>query len=247
MTETTTMSEYRFTAEVARHAPVTNSDANAAAELWRSAVTALQERVYTTPGGVVRVRADWAPLASGQDIVRIEVKVIDDAGQLAPRDVPSFAELFFHDVFLLFNIALPGSFSGAITVTGGEYRVNDLSFEASAFAYAAVTTTVPLPEVVKWYRGGTEQIAETPMQKVLFHLLHIARGGSDEWMLRVRLTECLDALGMPDPSLSIAGAAVIHTMHDEVLDERVDDDSTEMIDRAMGRVLTAIQEAVRAR
>jgi hypothetical protein len=240
------MSETRFTAEVARHAPVTNSDANVVAALWRSAVTAVQERVYTTPGGIVRVRADWTPLASEQDVARIDVEVIDDAGHLAPRDIPSFVELFFHEVFLLFNIALPGSFGGAITVTGGEYRVNDLSFDASAFAYAAVTTTVPLPEVVAWYRGGTEQIADTPMQKVLFHLLHIARGGSDEWMLRVRLTECLETLGMPDPSLSVAGAAVIHPMHDEVLDERVDDDATELVDSAMARVLTAIQDAVRA-
>jgi hypothetical protein len=241
------MSEYRFTAEVARHAPVTNSDANAAAELWRGAVIAMRERVYTTPGGIVRVRADWTSLASVHDVVRIDVQVIDDAEHLAPRDIPSFVELFFHDVFLLFNIALPGSFGGAITVTGGEYRANDLSFDASAFAYAVVTTTVPLPEVVAWYRGGTEQIAETPMQKVLFHLLHIARGGSDEWMLRVRLSECLEALGMPDPSLSIAGAAVINPMHDEVLDERVDDDATELIDQAMAHVLTAIQEAVRTK
>ncbi|HXH38764.1 MAG TPA: hypothetical protein VNN08_09070 [Thermoanaerobaculia bacterium] len=241
------MSEYRFSAEVARHVPVTNSNANAAAELWRSATTAMQERVYTTPGGTVRVRADWTPLASEHDVVRIDVQVIDDAGHLAPRDVPSFVELFFHDVFLLFNIALPGSFGGAITVTGGDYRVNDLSFDASAFAYAAVTTAVPLAEVAAWYRGGTEQIAKTPMQKVLFHLLHIARGGSDEWMLRARLMECLEALGMPDPSLSVAGATVIHPMHDEVLDERVDDDSTELIDGAMAKVLVAIQERIRGR
>jgi hypothetical protein len=242
MTETTTMNEYRFTAEVARHA----RDVSVAAELWRSAPEALPERAYTTSGGIVRVRADWEPLASEEDIVHIDVRVIDDAGRLAPRDVPSFVELFFYDAFLLFNIAIPGSFGGAITVTGGEYRVNDLSFDASTFAYAEASTVVPLGQVVAWYRGGTEQVAETPMQKVLFHLLHIACGGADEWMLRARIDQCLKALGMREPSLDVGSAAVVHPMHDEALDARLDDGAMEMIDRSMARVLTAIQDEVRA-
>jgi hypothetical protein len=236
MMEMMTMNEYIFTAEVARHAR------RGSEEFWQSAATVL-ERAYTTPGGIVRVQTDWTPLASEDDIVRIDVRVVDDGGKLAPRDVPSFVELFFHDAFLLFNIAAPGSFSGAITVTGGEYRVNDLAFDASAFSYAAVTATVPLEQVVAWYRGGTEQIAETPMQKVLFHLLHIARGESDEWMLRARLDDCLDVLEMSEPS---PGVALIHPMHDEALDDRLDDRATEAIDRAMARVLAAIQDAVRA-
>lgn len=231
------MNEYRFTAEVARHVRAGSE------KLWRNAATVLRARAYTTTAGIVRVQTDWAPLASGDDVVRIDVRVIDDGGKLAARDVPSFVELFFHDAFLLFNIAAPGSFSGAITVTGGEYRVNDLAFDASAFAYGAVPSDVPLDEVVAWYRGGTEQIAATPMQKVLFHLLHIARGESDEWMLRVRLDDCLKTLGIPGPSLDVA--ALIHPMHDEALDERVDDRATEAIDQAMARVLTAIQDAVR--
>jgi hypothetical protein len=227
------MNEYRFTAEVARH-----TDASAAGEFWRSATTSLQERVY----GDVRVKADWEPLLSEDDVVRIDVSVIDDAGQLARRDVASFVELFFHDAFLLFNIARPASFSAAITVSGGEFRVNEFSFDASPFA-AGSTATVPLAEVVAWYRGGTEQIAETPMQKVLFHLLHIGCSAPDEWMLRARLDACLKALGIGE--LDVAGPAVIHPMHDEALDERLDDDA-EAIDQAMVRVLTAIQEAVRA-
>jgi hypothetical protein len=239
--ETTTMNEYRFTAEVARHA----RDASVAKELWSSATTSLQERGYMSPGGIVRVRAGWEPLVSDDDVVRVGVWVIDEDGRLAPRDVPSFVELFFHDAFLLFNIAVPGSFSAAITVNGGEYRVNEISLDASPFA-TGVSTTVPLGEVVAWYPGGTEQIAATPMQKVLFHLLHIGCSEADEWMLRVRLDACLKALGISDPSLDVAGAAIVHPMHDESLDERVDDSATEEIDGAMARVLTAIQQAVRA-
>ncbi len=235
------MNEYRFTAEIARQTRPANSE-----ELWRSAAAALPERAYMAPAHIVRVRADWTPLASDEDIVRVHLSVIDEREQLAPRDVPAFVELFFHDVFLLFNIAVPGSFGGAITVTGGEYRINDLAFDVSPFA-GATSTVVPLAEVVAWYRGGTEQIATTPMQKVFFHLLHIGRGGSDEWMLRMRLHECLTALGIGEPSLDVAGLPVVHPMHDETLDQRLDDDAMEIIDKAMDRVLTAIQQAVRAR
>jgi hypothetical protein len=226
------MNEYRFTAEVARHA----SDAG---EVWRSAMTSLRERAY----GSVTVKADWEPLLSEDDVVRIDVSVIDDAGRLAPRDVPSFVELFFHDAFLLFNIARPASFSAVITISGGEFRVNEMSLDASLFA-AGLSTTVPLGDVVAWYRGGTGQIAETPMQKVLFHLLYIGCSAPDEWTLRARLDACLKALGIGE--LDVAGAAVIHPMHDEALDDRLNDDAMEPIDRAMVRVLTAIQEAVRA-
>lgn len=223
------MNEHRFSAEVARQTRVPN-----AVEFFRGAAAALRDRVY----GNVLVQADWTPLASDDDIVRIDVTVI---GELEPRDVPSYVELFFHDAFLLFNIALPGSFGGAITVTDGEYRVNDLSFDAAPFACGA--PSMPLAEVVAWYPAGTNQIAETPMQTVLFHLLHIGRGGHDEWMQRARLNECLKALGIEQ---TLGEIAVIHPMHDETLDDRVDDAATDIVDRAMVRVLSAIQQAARA-
>jgi hypothetical protein len=230
------MNEYRFTAEVARSIRDKN------AELWRSG--SLRERAYTTKEGIIRVGADWEPLVSEEEIVRIDVWVIDDDGRLAARDIPSFVELFFHDVFLLINITAPGSFGGAVTVSGGEFRVNDMAFDASAFAYAAATT-LPLSEVAAWYGGGTEQVAATPMQRVLFHLLHIARGEGDKWMWRARLADCLTALGISD--VVVADVPLLHPMHDEVLDERVDDSATEEIDRMMARVVAAIQDAVRAR
>jgi hypothetical protein len=225
----TTMNEYTFTCEVARQTRVPN-----VIEFFRGAVDALGDRAY----GNIRVQADWAPLASDDDIVRIEVTVI---GLLDPRDAPAYVELFLHDAFLLFNIALPGSFGGAITMTGGEFRVNDLSFDAAPFACGA--PPMPLSKVVASYPAETNQIASTPMQTVLFHLLHIGRGGHDEWMQRARLNECLKALGIDGPLEEIA---IIHPMHDETLDARLDDAATDTVDRAMVRVLSAIQQAARA-
>jgi hypothetical protein len=231
--ETTTMNEHIFSAEVARQTRVPN-----AGEFFRDVAAALRDRAY----GNILVQADWTPLASDDDIVRIDVAVIDVEGRLAARDVPPYVELFFHDAFLLFNIAFPGSFGGAITVTGGEFRVNDLSFDAAPFACGA--PAMPLSEVVAWYPAETSQIASTPMQTALFHLLHLGGGGHDEWMQRARLNECLNALGMDDAMLP--EVAVMHPMHDESLDGRVDDSASEIIDEAMVRVLTAIQQAARA-
>jgi hypothetical protein len=228
--EMTTMNEYKFTAEVARQTRLSN-----AVDFFRTAATALRDRAY----GNVFVQAEWTPLASDDDIVRIDLRV---TGDCAASDIPAYVELFFHDAFLLFNIALPGSFGGAITVTGGEFRVNDLSFDAAPFACGA--GSVPLAEVVAWYPGKTNQIASTPMQTVLFHLLHIGRGGHDEWMQRARLNECLKALGIDE---SIEEIPVIHPMHDESLDARLDDAAADIVDHAMVRVLTAVQEAARTR
>ncbi|MEA2342177.1 MAG: hypothetical protein QOF63_346 [Thermoanaerobaculia bacterium] len=223
------MNEHKFTAEVARQSRVPN-----AGEFFRGAAATLRDRAY----GNILVQTDWTPLASDEDIVRIDVTVI---GDIDPRDVAAYVELSFHDAFLLFNIALPGSFGGAITMTGGEFRVNDLSFDAAPFACGA--SSMPLSEVAAWYPAGTNQIASTPMQTVLFHLLHIGRGGHDEWMLRARLNECLKALGIGEPLEEIP---IIHPMHDESIDANLDDSVTDTVDRGMVRVLTAIQDSARA-
>lgn len=221
------MNEHRFSAEVARQTRLPN-----VVDFFRGAAATLRDRAY----GNILVQADWMPLASDDDIVRIDLRV---TGDCAASDFPAYVELFFHDAFLLFNIALPGSFGGAITVTGGEFRVNDLSFDAAPFACGA--STVPLSGVVAWYPAETNQIASTPMQTALFHLLHLGRGGHDEWMQRARLNECLKALGI---DASLAEIAVIHPMHDESLDARLDDAATNILDQAMVHVLTSIQQSV---
>jgi len=223
------MNEHKFSAEVARQTRVPN-----AVDFFRGAAAALRDRAY----GNILVQADWTPLASDDDIVRIDLHV---TGDCAASDIPAYVELFFHDAFLLFNIAHPGSFGGAITVTGGEFHVNDLSFDAAPFACGA--SSIPLSEVVRWYPTETNQIASTPMQTVLLHLLHIGRGGHDEWTMRARLNECLKALGLEE---SLDEIAVIHPMHDETLDARVNDATAGIVDLSMIRVLTSVQDAARS-
>jgi hypothetical protein len=224
----TTMTDYKFTAEVARQTRVPN-----AVDFFTEAATALRERAY----GNIRVQADWTPLASDEDIVRINVIV---RGDLTAIDAPAYVELFFHDAFLLFNIALPGSFGGTITLTGGDFRANDLSFDAAPFACGA--ESMPLPEVIAWYPAETNQIASTPIQTALFHLLHIARSTPDEWTQRAHLTECQNALGIDAP---IEAIPLMHPMHDESLDDRINDSASGIIDDAMVRVLMAVQAAAR--
>jgi hypothetical protein len=75
----------------------------------------IRERVY----GGVRVSAAW-PAELAQPEIRVALEV---GGELEPRDAPAYVELFFHDVFLLLNLASPGSFGGTISITGGELRV----------------------------------------------------------------------------------------------------------------------------
>ena len=82
------------------------------------------ERVY----GDIRVTAAW------QTRVRATLEVF---GDLEPRDAPAYVELFFHDVFLLLNLASPGSFGGTISIIGGELRVRELSFNTGVFASTA--------------------------------------------------------------------------------------------------------------
>ena len=42
--------------------------------------------------------------------------VVDERVNGDARDIPAFVELFFHDAFLVGNLARPGSFGGVIAV-----------------------------------------------------------------------------------------------------------------------------------
>src|SRR5205085_4425544 len=150
------------------------------------------ERKYD---GVV-VRAGWGPLDREDGIVPVTLDV--------SREVPGIVERFFHDAFLVCNIAVPGAFGGVISTGGGEYRVDELTFDASLFEYGWVRggraiEALPLADVVAWYDAlglGTRDVAESAMEKVLFHLLHIAASGGDDWTTRLRLGHCLGALAI---------------------------------------------------
>src|SRR5207247_1128128 len=136
--------------------------------LWRSAARALGERSYAD----VQVRADWAPLQGHDGIVQMTIDVSRDGPALA-----ECVEWFFHDAFLLCNIAVPGVFGGVITTSGSGYRVDDLTFDASLFEYAWVKggraiEALPLGDVVAWYDAlsrpsswGTRDVAQSAVEK----------------------------------------------------------------------------------
>jgi hypothetical protein len=210
----------------------------------------VRERVY----GDVRVVAEWPPLLSTPEI-RL---AIDVEGDFDRRDAPAYVELFFHDVFLLLNLSTPGSFGGVISMSGGESRVRNVTFSARVFAYASELEQVPIGKVIAWYDGlgiGTRQIAEGGVAVALFQLLHLARGEeNDEESIR-RLAGAAEALGKRDDKrlfelreeIARGRSMVIHPMHDDGLDPRVEDAAAEWIDvadRAAGMVIGALQKLI---
>src|SRR5687768_9524825 len=117
-----TMNKFRFEAEIAR--------------VEAAPVHVVRERVY----GDVRVAAEWpAELAAPEIRVTLEV-----SGDVDRAGAPAYVELFFHDVFLLLNLATPGSFGGTISVAGGELRVRELAFSPRVFEHASGLERLPV-------------------------------------------------------------------------------------------------------
>ena len=230
------MNEFRFEAEVALADAVPRD--------------VVHERVYDG----VRVTAEW-PREAVAPVIRLSLVV---RGELEPRDAPAYVELFFHDVFLLLNLATPGSFGGTITITGGELRVRELAFDPRVFAYAAPLATLPLADVTRWYDGlalGTKQLAENGVAIALVQLLHLARGPEreDESILRLTIAaEALEADVAPRlyelrDAIARGRVPMIHPMHDDALDPRVEDATREWIevaDAAAAVVIGALQTRI---
>src|SRR5258706_2666315 len=251
--ENTSMKGVTFPAEIARHERLSaDIDPKYDLRLWRDAADVFGRWEYASDGEVVRLREDWTPLQRGDSIVPISIEVAGERG----AHYPPLVERFFHDAFLLFNIAVPGAFGGVLSTTGGEYRVNELTFDASLFEYAWVRAlragspsieALPLADVIAWYSAlgiGTRDVAGSAIEKALFHLLWIARSSGDDWTTRLRLALCLDALGLEDEelrrALDVRDASVLHPLHD--VDEP---DAVDAIDRAAALVVSAIQANVR--
>jgi len=215
---------------------------------WAAEVEALEERVY----GEVRVRAEWN-VPGDAPVIRVPLRVIDERERGDARDIPAFVELFFHDAFLLLNLATPGSFGGVISVTGGVYRVRELIFDARVFE-SAKRSFVPLREVVRWYDAlqiGTRQLSTSPEAKALFHLLHLARGPENDEMSVLRLAQCAEVLNVTEslaPLFALRDAIVrgtapvLHPMQDDALDASIDEhDWTVAVDHASSAVVRTLQ------
>lgn len=207
----------------------------------------VRERLY----GAVRVAAEW-----GNDCVILRI-----AGDVNRRDAPAFVELFFHDVFLLLNLAVPASFGGTVATSGGEFAVRELTFRASVFAPAS-EERLPLKSVATWYDAlgiGTQQVATTPEARAMFELLYLARNEEDDEQSILRLARAVEALlGRPESlrrlfdlceAIAFGRVPVFHPMHDDALDPRVEDATaewTQVAETAARLVIGALQEKVRA-
>lgn len=230
------MSEIRFEAEVVREEAIP--------------VDVVRERVY----GPVRVTAEWPSDLSTPEL-RVDVAV---RGEIDPNDAPAYVELFFHDVFLLLNLSTPGSFGGTISIKGGKLQVNSIELSARLFEYAKGLGRLPLENVTAWYDSlqlGTQQLATDANSTALFQLLRLARGAEDEEQSILRLASAAEALlGRPESLRrlfelreELVQGPVIHPMHDDALDPRVEDATAEWIevaDVAATAVIAALQQRI---
>lgn len=212
--------------------------------------------------GAVRVEVDLAPLAEAKRSVKLAPVV---RGEIDPRDAAAYVELFFHDLFLILNLSVPGSLSGIVSSP----RTNELRFDARVFEYAWVTAarndwpyvdTLPLADVVRWYEGqqtGTAQVPVSGTAQALVHLLHLARNEEDESAAVTRLAQALEALGAEVPEdvdelrdeIARGTARLVHPMHDDAFDDTLDAmalDFTDAADLAASLVVSALQSRIRA-
>jgi hypothetical protein len=218
-------------------------------------VDVVRERVY----GAVRVVAGWP-----EDLTTPAIRVVVEVqGDVDPRDAPAYVELFFHDAFLLLNLASPGSFGGMVSIMGGELRVRELVFDPRVFECASAIS-LPIGKVSAWYEHqqfGTRQVASDAVMVALFQLLRLGRRDErdDEEESILRLASAAEALlGRPDSlqrlfalreSIAFGRAALFHPMHDDALDPSVEDATrewTEIADLAATAVIGALQARISA-
>jgi hypothetical protein len=227
------MNEYLVDAEIGgigRVVEVAPNVDEADRAVWREAGEVLRERAY----GTARVIADWPERAS-TDTIRVPLRM----------DGEDVAELFLHDAFLLFNLAVPGSFGGTIALTNG----HELTLDTRLFEYAWATApssigVLPLRDVAAWYESADEA-----SMKALFHLLHLSRSPEDEVLAVVRLAQAAAALGVGEPKLFALRDALVRD--DAPVSHPLDEDEAESLeridvaDRAASAVVAALQQRIR--
>lgn len=235
MNEETTMLDI----EIAGIGRVVKNDRANDAAVWASAREVLHGRRY----GEAIVTAEW-PSKIG-DTVRLPLRITTN--EIDGRTV---AELFVHDVFLLFNLAAPGSFGGTIAIQGA----GELTLDARVFEYAWARAesrvgALPLRDVVRWYDElnlGSD-LATTPVAKALFHLLHLARCAEDELLSVMRLSQAAAALGIRHEEAFELLRGDIPVAHPAADNDELSLQWIDAADLAASAVVGAIQEQVRIR
>jgi hypothetical protein len=209
----------------------------------------IRERVYENG---VRVTAEWAP---GRSRVALQVH-----GAIDRRNAPAYVELFFHDAFLILNLSCAGAFAGRIAFRSAELRVRDLTFSPRLFLAGRDPKCLPIEQVVSWYDAlgiGTRQIAPNGTAVALFQLLHLSRDVENEEESILRLATAAERIiGRPDSlrrlfelreTIAHGRMPVLHPLHDDALDPRVEDTTREWIevaDAAASAIIVALREQI---
>lgn len=201
-------------------------------ELWRDVQRLFSARSYRPPGlASVTVTVDWAQVVDVvfrdtqfttrewmakvdnnidlvEDVrVEVPVQVIDENDAVKAFDARQLVELFFHEAFIVSNLAVPGSFGQTqIVIKHLEYGSVTLLLDSSLFEDAWITATrhawphvevLPIFSVIEWYDSlnlGTQQVATSRVAKALFSLLHVAAMDRTEPTAVVWLAQALEAL-----------------------------------------------------
>jgi hypothetical protein len=216
-------------------------------EVRSSAATLLRERTY----GAVRVVAEW------RDESAVRLRVHDSQRESHARGI---ADFYAHELFLLLNLAVPGSI-GIASPQLDAYAFEVAWVAARRNGWPAIEP-LPLERVLAWYdslRLGTTQRAISAIARALFALLHLAKLDPSEPAALLHLGHALAALEVDEPRLApffavreaaIVGAApAIHPMHDESLDPTLDDGDDGLIaaaDLAASVVVAAVQARIKA-
>jgi hypothetical protein len=188
-------------------------------QFWRKTPEMLRRREYVHKGCSIRVDVNWQRLANRIRSID-EVYGSVSTGGLAPNssalrrvmrplkipakvticgenDISSyqwyptfFVEAYLHEVFLVANLAVPGSANFySLTVTGqdehlpAEVRLTQFAFENawidSLDGKWPTLQALPGEDVCEWFKAldiGYKQRAETGIEKALYVLLHLAKG-----------------------------------------------------------------------
>lgn len=202
--------------------------------------TSVREVLSEWRYGAAIVTAAWPERVS--EAITLGVSVSE--GDASEASV--LAEYFVHDVYLICNIAEPGSFGGVFSIDGAAA----FTLDARVFEYARPRSgTVPLAVVAKWFDAlnlGTNE-AGTPMAKALFHLLHLARMQEDELLSVVRLAEAAAALGITRQKVFDLLRGPIPVVHPVAEADELSLQWIDAADLAVGAVVAEIQkEAIAA-
>lgn len=216
-------------------------------EVHAAAAELLKERMY----GALRVTAEWREDAA----IRLRVE-----GAERESHARSLADFYAHELFLLLNLAVPGSI-GVVSPQLDAYAFEVAWVAAMRNGWPAIEP-LPLDRVVAWYDSmqlGTAQRATTPIARALFALLHLAKLDPSEPAALLHLGQALAALEVDEPRLGrfaalreavIDGTAPsIHPMHDESLDATLEDGDADAIaaaDLAASAVVAAVQARIKA-